>query len=260
MGTVYTFSLKAKPDSDFSFSVDSDGKICPILQSSSSSVAGCQYQFAYSGVYNLTFGDINKTNDIISIPIRSDGLSDVILVKFTDSSKLVRTVYAGGKSCMTLKCVYGGNADTSTVAVDKPQVSIVSADDKALNAKVTNIVDTLNGTISSMQTVQDQVAASNIRLALIIGNLSTLNFNITKLVPYEDFTALRAQIDQMINNLQPSGSQDCSAGVFGSAACFGRDILNTILVLAVIGILVLGGYVVCFKLGLAQKLCKCGRK
>jgi len=86
-----------------------------------------------------------------------------------------------------------------------------------------------------------------------------LNFNVTKLVPYEDFTALRAQVNQMINNLQPAGTDDCASGVFGSAACFGKDILNTLLIIAVIAVIILVFWVVCFKFGLAKKLCGCSK-
>jgi len=120
------------------------------------------------------------------------------------------------------QCVYGGTSDTSTVRVDNPAVQIVSQDDLALNAKVSDINSVLNNTIVGMGALQGQIAVSNARLASIVGNLSQLGFNVTQLVPYEDFTALRQQVDNMINSLQPSGKPDCSGGVFQFRRLFWR--------------------------------------
>ena len=72
---------------------------------------------------------------------------------------------------MLLQCRYGGTTDTSTVKVETPMVSIVTADDKALVSKVSFAVDdTLNTTILTMVQVQAQVCYNLIFIELLTEN------------------------------------------------------------------------------------------
>jgi len=144
------------------------------------------------------------------------------------------------------------------VQVSTQTVQLVSAADKALAGQVSFAVDqTINSTLSSMTEVQQNVAQSQQNLSTIIATLGTINFNVTQIVPYSDFSALRAQVDSMISNLQPQGTEACATGVFGSVGCWFQDAVSTLIVIAIVAAVVVGLYCVCFKFGLAKKLFGC---
>jgi len=243
----YQFSLVPNPDADFSFSVSPDGVICPQLLDTSSTISGCQYQLSYIGTEAIVFN-----GNPVSF---NSGVSPVLNVPYDSGSQTIG-VTANGKVCFLLQCDYGGTAQTSTVEVVPPTFQVVAASDLALKSSVGGVVDaTLNYSLTTMYGVEENLALANKNLSKIITALKSLDFNVTKLVPYQDFSELRAQIDQLIGNLQPAGTMQCSEGVFTSIECFGSNILNAIIVVVVVVVILIILYVVCFKFGLAKTLC-----
>jgi len=158
---------------------------------------------------------------------------------------------------MLLQCRYGGNTETSVVSVTTPNVQIVTADDLNLESKVNFAVDgTVQSTLDSMANLQVQVFLAQQNLSAIAAALSLLDFNVTALVPYQNFTALRKQVADKVAALGAGSSSgsDCSSGPFGSAGCWIDSALSIIVTIIVVAVIAVAVYFVCVK-GVMAKSC-----
>jgi len=243
--SVYRFTLVPKSEADFSFYVDSDGTLCPSLVSRVSGSAGCEFTFYYQGSSAISVVDSNQQSTVINFNNYS-GIADVSLGTFTLKS--------GNRDCLLLTCQY--NFNSSTIKLETPNVQIISSDEQRLVTKVSfAISETIGQTLTQMTAVQNSVQASNAELASIIDQLKSLNFNVTKILPYEDFTELRKQVDEMIASLDTQSGETCDTP-WVSATCFFQQFGTTIITVAAVLIFAVILFLIFVKGGLAKKMCK----
>jgi len=170
------------------------------------------------------------------------------------------TVTVDGVECFILECRY--TIEFSIVKVTTPNVQILTDADKALVAKVAYSSEaSLASTVSDMEAVIDIVNDATNQIIQIKEDLQKLNFNVTDLYPYENFTDLRQDVLDLIHKIPGDGNADndydsasnCD-GPWNSITCWFQDFLAVIIGIAlVVGVLVIG-YCVCIKGGVAKKL------
>jgi len=212
------------------------------------------YSFYYNGGSGVSIGIKNTTAIVLNFNTPSHIVN--YSVSFGGSNSLSNFLFVDGVSCLLLQCSYTSGNSQSYVEVSPQQVEIVSAADKALNSSVDYAVQTsTSSTIQQFQNISAQAVASQGKVTAIVAQLGTLDFNTSQIVPYANFSALRAQVDALVNSLQPTGSAECATGVFGAAGCWFQDLVSTLIVIAIVAGIAIGIYCVCFKFGLLGKLC-----
>eukprot|EP01125_Pyxidicula_operculata_P004674 TRINITY_DN1755_c0_g1_i1.p1 TRINITY_DN1755_c0_g1~~TRINITY_DN1755_c0_g1_i1.p1 ORF type:complete len:960 (+),score=259.04 TRINITY_DN1755_c0_g1_i1:141-3020(+) len=239
----YSFTLKPKNDADFNFYIEMDGAICPKMVNRVASPSGCKFTFFYKGLESATL----EGNSVIN-------MNFVKTLANVSTSFGVWHLKINNKECLLVNCLY--ETTTSTVSLQTPNVQIVSADDVAVGNTVFKYIDeSLNNTLTNMANVKTQALENANEAQNIISALASIDFNVTKLFPYEDFSALRASVYARINNI--SGTQEDSAcpGIFGGIECFFKDFASRLITIGIILAVVVGSYFVCFKLGLYKRIC-----
>jgi len=251
---TYNFTLKPKTDSDFSYTIQYQGSICPKLIMSDSSTSGCSYSFYYSGGSMVTFGPRNTSAIALNFNTPSHIVNQT--VSFGGSSSLSNFLFVDGVNCLLLQCAFSSGNSQSYVEVSPKKIDIVSAADKALNGSVNYVVQSsTSDTIAQLQNISSYVSASQVKVAEIVNQLGQFDFNTSRIVPYEDFSDLRAKVDGLVDSLSPAGSRACASGVFGAAGCWFEDLISALVVIAIVAGIGIGVYCVCFKFGLIGKLC-----
>jgi len=223
---VYQFTLTPKPDADFSYSIEMNGNVCPRLVSQSAKTSGCSVNLQFTRTdtqVQLVGAKGTKINVSFNNTYASVGLSfDTWTVK------------AGTKQCYILSCSF--TSQFSTVKLDTPNVQLVSAADMALNTKVSlSISDTIKTTVDTMNNAVSELDALNQNLTQIKKDIAGLNFNVSQIFPYQDFTEMRAQVYSLINqvpvNNATSTTASCSSP-WSSASCFFEDFGSTLVTVA----------------------------
>jgi len=165
---------------------------------------------------------------------------------------------ASGKDCMLINCKLTLNQ--SVAELEPPKYDLILASDLALDTQIYYVFDkTVNGTLQSLTnaaTVTQQLYQENLQL---IDQLSQLNYSVQLAYQYQNFSDMRKAVDEIINNISPVDPQGlsfdgCGLGVFGSISCFFSNIGSTIVTILIIAAILVGIYIVCFKLGIAKKL------
>lgn len=165
----------------------------------------------------------------------------------------------GAQDCYLINCKF--TLSQSVVELEPPQYDLISAADLALQTKIFYTFDqTVNGTLNDLYAAVEQsnkLADENLKLQQ---EYAELNFSVYLLHQYENFSVLRAEVDEYINAIapkQPDYSFDsCDAGIFGSVGCFFSNLVATIVTILIIVAVCIGVYCVCFKLGVGKMLLK----
>jgi len=255
----WSFTLEPKKDADFSFYVQMDGFICPKLISRVGSTSSCNFTFFYKNTEAVTITG-SKINKLVTF----NQLTNIASVSVPVSTEdYTLSVGVPTRDCLVLTCVY--NTETTIVTLQTPNVQIVSADEQNLVAKVYYAIDnTIESTINDMNQVRKTVLEVNKNISEIISQLKQLDFNVTKFAPYEDFSALRAQVDAKIESLGgPSSGMspyDGCESPWESADCFFEQFGTTLITIAIIVVVAIAGYLICIKGGVAQKIAKAFKK
>eukprot|EP01125_Pyxidicula_operculata_P011693 TRINITY_DN382_c0_g1_i1.p1 TRINITY_DN382_c0_g1~~TRINITY_DN382_c0_g1_i1.p1 ORF type:complete len:980 (-),score=272.25 TRINITY_DN382_c0_g1_i1:188-3127(-) len=250
--STYSFSLKPKNESDFSFYFNPDGVQCPRLLARSSVPGSCNFEFFYVGSNYVSL----VNNQGVASPMTFSAVDNTATVTTSNGTHtLVVSASQGGpaiKSCLQLTCQY--SSETSYVLVQTPNVQIVSKEEQKLVATIDHAIEqTITGTIADMNSVQDALISLKQNLTNFVNELNKLDFNVTKIIPYEDFTALRAQVDQAISGIGSSSDVECKTP-WDSATCFFNQFGATLITIAAVAVFLIASYVVCIKFGVARKL------
>jgi len=248
-GNTPIFALIPLADADFDFYIDSDGTICPSLANYDSDYSGCTFTFVFTGTGTPLFA---------GEPLLFDSQQSATIT--TGFGLFHLTIGNPPRDCMLLNCMF--SAEYSTITLDPPPYTLISASDLALQTKIYNAIDqNMNGTLTTLRGIVGVGYSLGDSYKNLSKQLAALNFNTTK-IQYQDFTALRAQVDALINNISsdPVDNWDldgsgCS-GIFGGITCFFQSLANTIVTIIIVVVCVCVGYIVCFKLGLAKIITK----
>jgi len=248
----YQFSLTPLTNVDFSYSVDYQGNICPALVNSNQSISTCYYYFYFTGSGPVTFGSSLATSSPLTFDIWN---MTSVSVSFAGARQtIINILYVGGAPCYSISCSPGGNTQSS-VFIGNPQISIISASDVVLNDSIAFVTSQTSASVQALNSIQGVINATKGNLSKIQDQLGSLDFNTTKIVPYSDFSDLRAKTQALINSLSPAGSRDCANGVFGSVGCWFEDALSTLIVLGILVAIAVGIYCLCIKFNLCGNLC-----
>lgn len=251
-----SFTLTPKVDSDFSYSIVYDENICPKLDLGSSTAGsdGCTYQLSYRGTKPVFSGPDHVT----ATPVVWNGNRTTL----TTTNQNPLTIFVGfkdaGSACLTLQCEYTGLSNKPTfISTTQKTIEIASASKAALAASVKSTIDqTTSDTIDKMNKLTSDVIKSIANIKNLSAQLDEIDFNVSRIVPYENFTELRQSITELINNMGTKAQAGCANGPFGDFTCLLQDIVSTLIVILVIIGIGLGIYCVCFKLGVAHKIRK----
>jgi len=251
----YEFSLIPLDTADFTFSINStgDGSLCPKLIFSNSTLQTCTYMFFYTGGGTVTFGQLQSSTSN-TVTFGSNFISNAVAATtFLSYQISVNTV-----QCLILTCSNGNTVNITDVSTQK--FDLVLASDLALNESVAFVTSQTAASVAQLNGIQDTVDQAKANLTYIQNALGILDFNTTKIVPYQDFQALREKTDALINSLSPAGTRDCANGVFGSVGCWFEDAMSTLIILAIVIAVAIGLYCLCIKFNLCGNLCSKARE
>jgi len=243
----YSFTLIPKDDADFRFYIDSDGSVCPKLLKKEATTSSCTFTFSYFGTDKVTFA-----NNAVTFTNKQ--------AQVTTPLGLHHLTIGTGIDCMIVNCRY--SLQQSVVELEPPKYDLIQATDLALETKIYYTFDkTVNGTLNRLDgavTETQKIAEENKSLQ---DQLQTLNFSVHLTYKYENFSEMRKQVDEIINNISPKDPQglsldECGLGVFGSITCFFSNMASTIVTILIIVAVFAGIYIVCFKMGVAKNLTK----
>jgi hypothetical protein len=244
-----TFSLTPKPDVDFSYYIQTDGYVCPKLLKHITKTSGCDITLFYGDP--TKFVALSSTSHpLITAQFQSNSTKDFMLGIGTWSVKV------DSRECFILDCRY--TIEFNLVQVTTPNVEIIPAADKLLVAKVYySSEQTLASTVSDMEAVIRQVNEASANITLLKQQLNDLKFNMVELYPYENFTEMRNDVRELIDNIpihtEQQGTKNCD-GPWNSVACWFEDFLSALIGIAIFVVVIVVGYCVCVKLGVADKL------
>jgi len=250
----YTFILTPKNTSDYSYSLELDEMKCPRFISQSSQGNQCLIKLSFSAIAvavvaipldtNFTQINVNFLNYTATFPI---GLSEW-------------KIRVNNIDCMILTCQQ--TLSVSTVTLKIPNVQLISQADLALEAQMNLYINnTLNERIAKMQQVQASVNTIINNIDELRTNLSAINFNVSAIYTYADFTDLRKQINQLINGItdDPADLTDASGrncnGPWNNIVCWLQDFAGVLITIAIVVVVVIIGYIIFVKLGVAEKIC-----
>jgi len=185
----------------------------------------CQFEIFYKGTETVTLGSyvvaINDLNGNIVVP----------------PSNTPYNLSVGTTSCLQVTCRQTINS--TYVVLQTPSFSIISADDKALDAAIEVSLDQLmNNSLSRLNDVQNGLIASMLNISVITEQLNSIDFNMSQLYPYEDFTALRDQLDGIVSQV---GENYCSSP-FDSIMCW---LKSTASILIAVGVCLVVIIIIC---------------
>jgi len=244
IGGLFYFTLVPLDTAEFSFSVQHSN--CPSLDNQESDPNGCLVLLFYSVSDPVTLVSSNST---ISVPFSN--YSGSAFIGFETWS-----VETSGQTCFYLECYY--TSTYSTIRLETPPYTLISASDLALQTQVSfSIETTLNWTIQSMQGVLEEVNRANQNISDLRQRLAEIDFNITGLFPFQNFTGMRNQLQSVINQIgeppTPS-SQTCSGGAWSSAECWFENFSGVLIIIGIGIACLLLGYLVCVKGGIKEKV------
>eukprot|EP01124_Arcella_intermedia_P035911 TRINITY_DN9272_c0_g2_i1.p1 TRINITY_DN9272_c0_g2~~TRINITY_DN9272_c0_g2_i1.p1 ORF type:complete len:1004 (-),score=188.51 TRINITY_DN9272_c0_g2_i1:59-3070(-) len=249
---LYEFTLTPVDTADFTFSVQMNGTVCPKVIDQQALSSNCYISLFYSDKDAISLVGTN-THQTINIHFADyQGNASLAFDEWM--------VYAGSNLCFGFSC--SKSSSFSTVKLITPKFEVVSKSDLALQATIDfSISKTIESTMTSMNAVLSQSAALTNNLTDLKDRLANISFNVTGALPYEDFTAYRQMVDQLINAISPPANESSSSMAsnalctpFSSAACFFQNFGSALIGLAIIG--VLGGLaLLAYQQGLFNKLC-----
>jgi hypothetical protein len=244
-----TFSLTPKRDVDFSYYIQTDGYVCPKLLHQITKTSGCEITLFYADPIKFVALS-SPSHQLITTRFQSNSTMDFMLGIGTWSVKVE------AKECFILDCRY--TIEFNVVQVTTPNVEIIPAADKLLVAKVYySSEQTLASTVSDMEAVIRRVDEANLKIENITKQLNELNFDMVELYPYENFTEMRKDVLELIENIpihtEPEETENCD-GPWSSVGCWFEDFLSALIGIAIFVVLIVVGYCVCVKLGVADKL------
>jgi len=243
--------LTAKPDLDFTYYIEMDGNVCPSLLNQITKSSGCVVSLFY----------LDQYKPVILSPAVSS-LNPITVSFFNNATQVVSiglgtwSVSIGGLQCFILDCAYA--IEFNVVSVSTPNVQIITAADKALVAQVVySVSQTLATTVAAMQNVISAVNDANQHIDQIRSALNDLNFNVSELYPYENFTQLREDLDTLISllptNPGATTARNCD-GPWNGASCWFQDSAGVIISVAIMLAGVVTIYCFCTRTGLSKKL------
>jgi len=247
-----SFSLVPNQYSDFSYSVEMDGNLCPQFLNQQTYTSGCIISLYYAGTEQIEIAPTSTTDAsiITTFPVPEARNFSIGIDTWT--------VSAGNKECFILQCQY--SVTFNVVKLTTPNVQLISASDLALQTTMQlSIGVTLKNTIDSMNNVMEQVSQANKNLSALQQTLDALNFNVSQLYPYQNFTTMRNQLNALIDSLgSPSSdnsapAQNCD-GPWNSVQCWFQSFASVLIYIAICVAIVIIGYVVCIRMGVAKKL------
>jgi len=228
----FSFQLTPKPTADFRFYVSQHPSICPTLIGRSITPVGCTFSFFYTGNQTVTFG---------GTPLSFVSSSSVSVVS-TSNTPYILT--AGGSSCLSINCQQTVNS--TFVVLKTPSFAVISQDDKNLNAATYPLDTVVNNSLTQLSAIELGATQSQTKISQILNLLASIDFNVSELFPYENWTALRNQVDGVVSNINanycnsPFDSIQC--WLKSSASIIVAAVLIAIVVVVIIIILVKTGY------------------
>jgi hypothetical protein len=247
----YSVTLQPQTNADFNFYIEPDGTICPKIVNTETTTTGCTFTFFFTGTNTASFGGVTLSFTSHTATITTDfGLQPLAIGN-------------PPKDCLLVYCKYT-NAQ-SVIQYDPPQYTLISASDLALQTEIYNTFDNMaNGSFSNLQNVIDESAALYTQNQALSVKLAQINFSVAEMYKYQNFSVMRQELDAIINAISPEqpnnnfdlGLGDCSSGIFGSISCFFSNLLSTIVTILIIVAVVIGLYIVCFKMGVAKMITK----
>jgi hypothetical protein len=250
-----TFTLTPKYNADFSYAIQMDGNVCPQVLHQVSLTSGCLVTLYYRGSQTVTFyPTASSSNNPITASFISNSTQNVSIPLDTWS------VSVAGRDCFILSCQF--TIEFSIVKLTTPNVEIISAADRALQTQVQFSIDkTIAQTVAEMDNVIQTVSVLNANISILREQLAALDFNVSKLYPYENFTQMRADLDALINRIPTStdnsesspSTRNCD-GPWNSVSCWFQDFASTLITIAIVAGVVLLGYIIFVKMGLAKKI------
>lgn len=238
----YTFALTPRPVADFNFYIVTHPEICPQISSRSILPDGtCRFRIFYKGSSTVSLG---------SYAVAPEDVGSFYGTVQVPPSDAPYTLNAAGTDCLRVTCRQTLNS--TYVALETPSFQIISADDMALETSVrVNLDELMQGSLSQLSGVEAQVFAAMDNIAHITYLLDSINFNVSQLYPYEDFTDLRNNVDGVVAQV---GSNYCS-GPFESMMCWLRSSAS-ILIAVGISLVVVGIICIIAKTKAGKKLKK----
>jgi len=235
----YSFSLVPRNTSDFDFYVVQDVTICPTIISRSVDDSGnsCVFNFQYSGNSSVTLG---------GVPITFIGGAAFGVI--VDTSSTPYQLVAGTTQCLAVNCLQTINS--TYVVLQTPSFSVISQDDLNIDAATGALDDLVNSSLQTLNEISANATAAQAKIDQILNLLSTINFNMSELFPYQDFTSLRDQLDGVVDQI----GQNYCQGPFDSVICWFKSTAS-IIIASVVAAIIVG--IICFvlyKKGIAQKL------
>jgi len=243
-----SFSLTAKPDIDFSYQIQTDGYVCPQLVNQITRSSGCLITLAY----------LDPTKFVVLSPQSGIPITSIFNDQSTKNFSITIgtwTVLVNSLECFILDCQY--TIEFNVVQVTTPNVQILSNADKLLTAQVYYTSEaTLAGTVSAMDSVIAQVSNISEQIASIKAQLDALNFNVVDLYPYHNYSKLRDDVTNLVNQIPTSSdsSADNCSGPWNSIQCWFQEFASILICIAVLAAIVLIGYLICVRGGLWKKL------
>jgi len=137
-------------------------------------------------------------------------------------------------------------ATVSTVTLDFPDVEIISQSDLALQTKIDlSISKTINDTITKMRATQQSAGEIIDNIEQLREELAAIDFNVSGLIPFQNFTDLRKDVDDLINSLGDDTSpEDKCMGPWNSVVCWFEDFASTLIIVAVVLVVVIIGFII----------------
>jgi hypothetical protein len=241
----YSFSLVPKDDADFRFYIESDGKICPKLISRDSSTDHCTFTFLYNGTNTVKFANepVFFTENMATV---------------TTATGLHRLIIGTAQECMLINCKF--TQTYSLVELEPPPYVLIQQSDLNLQTQISNTFELVNASLKQLD--EASVMSANLYQENLVlqQQLAEINYTYYLLHEYENFTALRAEVDRYIEEIVPKQPNysfdftDCESGIFGSIGCFFSNLFSTIVTILIIVAIFIGIYIVCFKLGVAKRV------
>jgi len=243
------FTLTPKSTADFSYSIELDEMDCPRLLSQNSYPSECEITLSY-----------RNTAPVQVIPTNGSFLTyDVPFVNNTAQFKIGLTewiIRANGIDCFILYCQQ--TLSVSTVLLKIPNIQIISAADLALESQISDYMNNiLEERITKMSSIQNTVESVITDINQLIVNLSRIDFNVSALYPYSDFTKLRAEVDDLIQGITADPVQDSGNcdGPWNNVVCWLKDFSGVLIAIAVVIVVIVVGYFIFTKTGLGKKIC-----
>jgi len=233
----YTFQLTPKPTADFRFYIAQQPSICPtVVGRPVVSASGCRVTFFYTGNQTVTFGGTTLT------------FSNSSAVGFVNTASTPYVLTAGGTSCLSINCQQTVNS--TYVLLQTPSFSVISQDDLNLAAATLPLDTIMNNSLDLLNAIEQNATDSEAKINQILGLLASIDYNVSELFPYQNWTNLRNQVDGVVSNIN---AKYCNSP-FDSIQCWLKSSASIIVAGIVIGIVVVVIVIILVKTGYAKRL------